>query len=404
MTPLRLALFSGNYNYVRDGANRALNRLVGYLEEEAGVVVRVYSPTTSTPAFAPTGTLITVPSLPFPGRPEYRVALRLPQSIKRDLEAFAPNLVHLSAPDLLGRHALGWAEARGLPVVASLHTRFETYFGYYGLGWTRRWAERYLHGFYARCDRVLAPTPAIVQGMTAQLGPGRVSLWSRGVDREVFSPAWRDPAARARSGFSPDDVVITFFGRLVVEKGTDMFGRAITALRERGVPVRVLVIGDGPARAAMTEALPGASFAGMLSGDALSTALAGADILVSPSVTEAFGNVVLESMASGVVPVCAEVASALNLVADGENGFLCEPGNPAAYADAVATLVNDGARLAAMKRAARDASARFTWSAALRSVVATYAEVLGVGVALPSRGGFETHDDASVLREQGTRR
>ena len=124
---LRVAIFSGNYNYVRDGANQALNRLVGYLMK-CGVQVRIYSPTTDTPDFEPTGDLVSVASLPVPfGRGEYRMARGLTRAARRDLARFRPNIVHVAAPDLLGHRAISWARARGIPVLASMHTRFETY-------------------------------------------------------------------------------------------------------------------------------------------------------------------------------------------------------------------------------------------------------------------------------------
>lgn len=372
----RVALFSGNYNYVRDGANRALNRLVGYLEDEAGAQVRVYSPTTSTPAFAPTGTLVSVPSIPFPGRPDYRVALRFPSWLKQDLDAFRPTLIHLSAPDVLGYRALNFAEARDLPVVASLHTRFETYLRYYGLGWARALGERYLRSFYARCDRVLVPTPAILDEMRTILGDERVNLWSRGVDRDAFSPNRRDESWRRQHGIAPTDIVIAFFGRLVVEKGTGVFTRLAAILRGRGVPVRFLVIGDGPARQPMVDAIPDALFTGTLLDDALGQALASADIVINPSVTEAFGNVVLEAMASGLVAICADVASASNLITCGVDGILCDPDDPTAYADAVQALVFDRARLIDLGRAARRRTARFTWPDVMGGVVDVYDDVV----------------------------
>lgn len=369
---LRVALVSGNYNYVRDGANRALNRLVGFLEDEAGAAVRVYSPVTSTPAFAPTGTLIPVPSWPLPGRSEYRIALRLSARVKRDIEAFGPDLFHLSAPDVLGYRALAFAEALGVPAVASLHTRFETYFDYYGLGWARALAERYLRGFYERCAYVLVPTAAIRDEMVPVLGKERVRVWGRGVDAELFNPERRSESWRRSLGFGADEIVVAFFGRVVVEKGTDLFAQVVRDLEERGVPVRVLVIGDGPARAAMTKALPQAHFTGTLSGDALAEALACADILVNPSVTEAFGNVVLEAMASGLASVCADVASARNLVEPGITGVLCPALDAAAYAEAVEALVHDRTKLAAMKRAAAAASARYSWNGVCNEVPEVY--------------------------------
>ena len=151
---LRVALFSGNYNYVRDGANQAQNLLVGYLLSQ-GVQVRVYSPTSSNPAFAPRGDLVDVPAIPIPGRGEYKIGRSLPEAPRRDLEAFAPNLVHVSAPELLGHAAVTWARRRGIPVVAAVHTRFETYFRYYGVAFLEPAILRLLRRFYNRADRVL---------------------------------------------------------------------------------------------------------------------------------------------------------------------------------------------------------------------------------------------------------
>ena len=114
---LRVALFSGNYNYVRDGANQALNRLVGYLLRQ-GAQVRIYAPTTDTPAFAPTGDLVSVPALPIPGRSEYRLPLALTARVRRDLAEFNPNVVHVSSPDFVGHRAVSWARRRKIAAVA----------------------------------------------------------------------------------------------------------------------------------------------------------------------------------------------------------------------------------------------------------------------------------------------
>ncbi len=126
---LRVALLSGNYNYTRDGSNGALNKLVARLLER-GAAVRVYSPTTARPAFEPTGTLISVPSVAIPGRPDYRVALGLPRHVREDVDRFSPNVVHVSAPDFLGSSAQWYAKKRCLPIIASFHTRFDRYLEY----------------------------------------------------------------------------------------------------------------------------------------------------------------------------------------------------------------------------------------------------------------------------------
>src|SRR5687768_15407327 len=132
VTGLRIALFSGNYNYVRDGANQALNRLVEYLLRR-GAEVRIYSPTVETPAFPPNGEVVHVPALPIPGRSEYKMALMLTPRVKDDIQAFRPNVFHVASPDIAGHRAVTLAHRMEVPVVASVHTRLETYPRYYGL-------------------------------------------------------------------------------------------------------------------------------------------------------------------------------------------------------------------------------------------------------------------------------
>ena len=123
---LRIALFSGNYNYVRDGANQALNRLVGFLLRQ-GAKVRVYAPVVENPAFPPTGDLVGLSSVSIPRRREYRIPTGIGSAARRDLEAFAPNIVHISSPDVAAHRAVTWARQRNIATVASVHTRFETY-------------------------------------------------------------------------------------------------------------------------------------------------------------------------------------------------------------------------------------------------------------------------------------
>jgi glycosyltransferase involved in cell wall biosynthesis len=157
---LRIALFTGNYNYVREGANNALNRLVGHLLDR-GAEVRVYSPTSRTPAFEPVGDLISVPSVPLPVRSEFRLALGLALHVRRDVEAFDPNVVHVATPDLLGSAAQRFARRKGVPVVASFHTMFEAYLDYYGLGMLGSWAWRRQKSYYQRAELVLVPSAAM---------------------------------------------------------------------------------------------------------------------------------------------------------------------------------------------------------------------------------------------------
>ncbi len=372
--PRRVALFSGNYNYLRDGANQALNRLVGYLERR-GTTVRVYSPTSDTPAFEPAGTLVSVPSLRIPGRGEYRLGLGLPAELRRDVAAFRPDIVHLSAPDWTGVAAQRLARAIDVPVVASLHTRFETYAQFYGAGLIRPMMERHLDRFYRGSDTILVPTAPIADEFAANGFGDRTRLWGRGVDRDQFSPRHRDGDWRRSQGFADDDVVVLFFGRLVREKGPALFADIVDRVAASGVAIRPLIVGDGPERQWLARRLPNARLLGSLSGGALGRAVASADIFVNPSITEAFGNVTLEAMASGLPSVCVDIASGRNLLRKG-TGMFYAPGDVDAAVTAVRRLAVFPDLRATMARAARVASEGYGWDTASAMVMESYHALL----------------------------
>lgn len=371
---MRVALFSGNYNYLREGANQALNALVGYLEEKANCDVRVYSPVTDTPAFEPAGTLVPVPSIALPIRKEFQLALRLPGAIRHDVAHFGPDIVHVSTPDILGTRAQTFAKQLGVPIVASMHTHFETYLDYYGFGWARPLAEWHINRFYRRSDHVVAPTPGLVADMKQLRGDGRASVWSRGIDRAQFSPDRRDLEWRRAQGIADDMVVILFFGRLVLEKGVETFVSVLRALQDRR-QVKALVVGAGPAADAFA-ALPGTVLTGHLEGAELARAVASADIMLSPSTTETFGNVVLEAMACGLPVVSADAPSARALLIDGETGILCPPRDVAAYAKAVTRLIDASGSRQSMGANARRASSAYSWDAASASVAEVYRSIV----------------------------
>ena len=337
---LRIALFSGNYNYVRDGANQALNRLVDYLLRQ-GAQVRIYSPTVDRPAFKPVGDVVAVPSVSIPLRREYRIATRLTPRIRRDLEAFNPNVIHVASPDIVAHRAISWARKRQTAVVASVHTRFETYLAYYHLQWFEPAMRAMLRRFYHRCQIVMVPAESTAAILRAQRMNRDIAIWARGIDREQFNPGRRDMAWRRGLGIADDELVIAFLGRLVIEKGLDVFADAVHALAERGVRHRVLVIGQGPARDWFEAQLPDAIFVGQITGTDLSRAVASADVLLNPSITEAFGNVTLEAMACALPVIAAEASGTTNLVRDGETGTLAEAGDIEAFADALEAYARD---------------------------------------------------------------
>lgn len=372
---LRIALFSGNYNYVRDGANQALNRLVGYLLSQ-GASVRVYSPTVAEPAFVATGDVVSVPSFAIPFRPEYRLPLSLSAKVKRDLDAFAPNVVHISSPDRVARQAVKWARRRNLPVLSSVHTRFETYFRYYNMSFVEPLVEAWLRRLYRKCDALVAPSESFAQVLREQRMNYDIDIWSRGVDRDIFNSGRRDLAWRRAQGITDEPVVIGFLGRLVMEKGLDVFSDAIDQLRRRNVPHQVMVIGEGPARGWFESRLPHARFVGFQGGADLGRAVACMDLLFNPSVTETFGNVTLEAMACGMPVVAAKATGSQSLVEDNVSGRLITPGAIQKFADSLQLYCTDADLRVRHGNAGEQRSLDFSWDAINQTVADTYIRLI----------------------------
>ena len=367
---LRIALFSGNYNYVMDGPVRALNMLVAYLEEQ-GHEVLVFAPTFKEPAFEHSGTLISAPSIALPGRSEYRFSFGLSGSIKQRLKEFNPDLIHVSAPDLLGYGALRYGRKNKIPAVASFHTRFDTYPRYYGAAWLEKYLTSYMRHFYQRCEHVYPPSQSMADELRED-GIGKdIRLWTRGVDSIMFNPDKRDMEWRRSIGFEDNDVVIAFVGRIVLEKGIDIFVDAIN--RTKGV--KALVVGEGPERERFSQILPSGHFTGYQQGEDLARAYASADVFFNPSITETFGNVTLEAMASKTPAICAKAAGSLSLVEHEVTGLLADP-TVEGFTLALERLAADETLRLRLSETARERSLDYSWNAILGRLVGDYREAI----------------------------
>ncbi|NND70399.1 MAG: glycosyltransferase family 1 protein [Rhodothermales bacterium] len=373
--PIRVALFTGAYNHIADGVSLTLNRLVDYLTKH-GVEVLVFAPSADNPALDHAGTLIEIPSITAPGRPDYRVSKGLSRRIRSQIAAFQPSLIHIATPDFLGLSALRYARRHNIPAVASYHTHFSSYLKYYRLGMLEGGLWRYLRWFYGNCEQVYVPTSSMADVLRSHGISSGLLDWPRGVETHRFSPKNSDPEWRVRQGFMENDVVVAFVGRLVWEKGLDVFASAIELLKTRGVPVKSLVVGDGPARAELIHRIPNGVFAGHLEGTDLTRAYASADIFLFPSETETFGNVTLEAMASGLPAVCANATGSSTLVVHGETGFLVDPKDVAGFADRLEELTRDVELRNTMSVKSRARAMEFDWDAVLSRIPRYYNDLL----------------------------
>ncbi len=371
---MRIAFFTGAYNHIADGVSLTLNRLVAHLTRE-GAIVRVYAPTATRPALRHAGTLVPVPSVTAPGRPEYRISLGFGWRAHENITDFSPDLFHIATPDLLGFAALRMALASGTPVVASYHTHFASYLKYYRLGALETATWSYLRWFYGQCRHVYVPSMSMIEVLRNHGIDGNLRLWPRGVESGLFAPAKRSGQWRESVGFEPSDTVITFVSRLVAEKGLDVVIDVLRLLRDKGVPHGALIVGEGPERSNLEQSLPDAVFTGHLAGEALATAYASSDVFLFPSETETFGNVTLEALSSGLPAVVANATGSNSLVDDGVNGFLATPRNAESFVEKVERLILDPDLRHRMGDAARERAQAYDWNLVLAQMTSYYEEI-----------------------------
>lgn len=370
--PLRVALVTSSYNFIADGVALTLNRLVGYLLAQ-GVEVLVFAPTADKPAFVHQGQVVPVPSRPLPARPEYRLALGMPAQVKRQLLDFAPDIIHIAVPDLLGRAALKLAQRHNIPAVATYHTRYETYLRHYWyLAWLEPWLKRYLRNFYGACREVYVPSQSTRDTLLADGLRDNLKPWPRGIDTKRFTPDKRSAAWRTGLGIGEDEVVVLHVSRLVREKRLDTLTNAL-----KQVPHRVVIVGDGPDRAFAQRELPNALFLGFRGGEGLAAAYASCDIFIFPSDSESFGNVTLEAMASGLACVCADATGSRSLVVEGETGFLVHADNADGFARAVNRLAENPMLRQRMGEVGRSRALTFGWDETLARMLGYYSAILG---------------------------
>ena len=375
-TPKRIALFTGAYNHIADGVSLTLNRLVDYLEDH-GADVRVFAPTAEDPVVDHAGTLVPARSIPLPGRSEYRIALGLSPTVREEIERFDPTLFHVATPDVLGYQALRLARKMGVPTVASYHTHFSSYLKYYHLGLFEGVLWSYLRRFYAQCEQVYVPSPSMMTVLREHGVGAGLRLWERGVDTTRFNPDRRSMMWRQALGIEADDVLVTFVGRLVWEKGLNLFADVLRGLDARGIRHRSMIVGEGPARSELEARLPETIFTGHLGGEALPRAYASSDVFLFPSDTETFGNVTLEAMASGTPTICADATGSNALVDHGVTGLLAPAGRTDVFLAHTQRLVEEAALRYQMGCQALARAQHYEWDAVLGRIVRYYDEALG---------------------------
>jgi phosphatidylinositol alpha 1,6-mannosyltransferase len=321
--------------------------------------------------------VIRVPSLPTPGYSGFRLGLPS-RRIAAALREHHADLVHLASPFVLGARGVSVARALRLPVVAVYQTDIPGYAGAYRVGWGEEAAWRWIRRIHNAADRTLAPSSATATALHTH-GIERVWLWRRGVDAGRFDPAQRSAALR-RALAPRDEVLVGYVGRLAAEKRVDLLA-PVTKLPG----VRVVIVGDGPARAALTKALPDAIFVGERRGRQLARLFASFDVFAHTGPYETFGQTIQEALASGLPVVAPAAGGPLDLVDHGRTGYLVPPCDAAALTEAVATLVGAPALRAEFGANARAAVEGRSWAAVGDELIGHYVAVHSGGLPAPLR-------------------
>jgi phosphatidylinositol alpha 1,6-mannosyltransferase len=371
---MRIVYFTESLLPLVDGVSLTLSHLFNALHAD-DVDFRVYAPFVPDETIAWSGRVRQVRSVAFPLYRDYRISVPFGHGLAEELDAFAPDLIHVASPTPLAMWAQSYGAERNIPVVATFHTNFVAYFRHYGVPKLEGVGWSVLQWFYARCAATFAPSGSMIEELREH-GVPNVRLWSRGIDVTRFSPERRSEQLRDELGVSRDRPLLLLVSRLVREKDLDDLVAMDRLLRQDGVRFRLALVGDGPMRAELEAALPDAHFAGHQSGVDLARWYASADVFVFPSTTETFGNVVLESLASGVPAVVVDRGGPRDLVEDGSTGLIARASDPADFAAQVRTLIDKPDLRERMAAAARTAALGRDWTAINRRLVGEYGEII----------------------------
>lgn len=302
----------------------------------------------------------TLSGFPIPGYPQLRLGWPAGQTLRRLWEAERPDLVHVATEGPLGASAVATARALGLPVTSSFHTNFHTYARDYGMGPLRGLVLAWLRRLHNRTARTFAPTEELCAELES-LGFRNTAVLSRGVDTWQFHPSRRHEELRLSWGATPDTPVVLHVGRMAAEKNYGLLFRAYEAMRAANPRLRFVLAGEGPLRARLQREHPECIFAGFFSREEIGRYYASADIYIHASMSETFGNVLTEAMASGLAVAGFDYAAARRFVRHGSSGLAVPFGDEEALIDAAELLATDDLLRAQVRAGARPAVETQSW-------------------------------------------
>ncbi|WP_221391443.1 glycosyltransferase family 1 protein [Dyadobacter sp. NIV53] len=310
-----------------------------------------------------------VPSITLPVNNSYTMALPFlaESQLEQKLTAFAPDIIHIATPSPLGIFALNFARQNQLPVLTIYHTHFIAYLDYYLskaeflISFAKARVAASQRNFYNFCDVIYVPSESIIIEMEKMgIQRNRMKIWKRGIDTTLFSPQKRNvKSIRLLTG--NDGTNILFASRLVWEKNLETLISIYDYCESKNLGYNFIIAGDGPAGKSCRQRMKNAIFTGKLTHDKLAELYASADIFLFTSVSETYGNVVLEAMASGLPCVIADGGGSADFIIQGVNGFKCQPENYVEYTDKIEALVQNEDLKTMISENGRQYSLGFDW-------------------------------------------
>lgn len=361
--PLRIALISETFPPEINGVANTLGRLVDGLRAR-GHRVQLVRPRQSVDARGAQDDLLLIRGWPLPGYPGLQWGQSSLYKLLRSWQQQRPDVLYIATEGPLGLSALRAAGRLRIPVVSGFHTNFQQYTGYYGFGLLTRALTGYLRWFHNRSRMTLVPS-ASQQIELQRRGFERLQMLARGVDSRLFHPTKRCSTLRQSWGLDDQSIAVLHVGRLAAEKNLSLLCTSFRALQQ-AYPQRqlkLILVGDGPLRASLQQQIPDAVFCGLQRGESLAAHYASGDLFVFPSLSETFGNVVLEALASGLGVVAFDQAAAAQHIRHGHNGALAVPRDEQGFIEAAQWLLEAPENLRRARLNARQHASRQGWEA-----------------------------------------
>lgn len=361
-TRLKIALVTETYPPEINGVAMTLSHLVEGLarRDHTLTVIRPRQSANEQPTSGKTYAEELFRGIPIPGYPMLRLGLPVRNALVRSWKKLRPDLVHIATEGPLGYSALMAARRLGIPISSSFHTNFHSYSRHYGFPFLARIALGYLRHFHNRTLATLSPTTELNDEL-ARDGFKNMRLLARGVNTQVFSPAHRSESLRAKYGAGPQDLLVVHVSRLAPEKNYPLLLQAFDAIRRVQPTAKFVIVSDGPLRKKLARENPHIAFTGFLPREELAAHYASADLFLYASLTETFGNVVTESMASGLPVVAFNYAAAARYIRHLHNGWLVTLGDSSAFVEAATGVATDPALRAKLGREARKTAEGISW-------------------------------------------